>query len=194
MFATLSVFLDFNLPNATTWFYFAFLLAVALFFKFGRLLSIRNADVVMVFLLVPGLLVIQGARPGAVPSAEHPAVQAAALIGQSYGPNYPLAAATRVGVFGQHATPTFADGRWLWFGYLWLICGSAYFFGRCIFDLTLVQRPALSPNLSFGGMAWLAGALLICLVAVAFRQNEHAEEGTVQNGGVGLGEPRREFW
>ena len=43
----LSVFLDFNLPNATTWFYFSFLLALALFFKFGRLLSIRNGDVVV---------------------------------------------------------------------------------------------------------------------------------------------------
>src|SRR5271167_4340829 len=54
-----SVFLDFTLPNATTWFYFSFLLAVALFFKFSRLLSIRNWDVIFMFLLSPGLLLIQ---------------------------------------------------------------------------------------------------------------------------------------
>lgn len=66
-----SIFLEFNLPNATTWFYFSFLLAVALFFKFSRLLSIRNWDVVTLFLLVPGLLLLLEARDAAAP--EHPA-------------------------------------------------------------------------------------------------------------------------
>jgi hypothetical protein len=50
--------------------------------------------------------------------------------------------------------------------------GSIYFFCRCLLDLTLVQRPALSPNLQIGGLAWLGGALMICLVAVAYRQVE----------------------
>src|SRR5215475_4145373 len=58
MFASGSIFLDFNLPNATTWFYFSLLLAVALFFKFSRLLSVRNLDVVSLFLPVPGLLLL----------------------------------------------------------------------------------------------------------------------------------------
>src|ERR1700680_3142548 len=56
------VFFDFNLPNATTWFYFSFLLAVALFFKFSRFFSVRNWDVVTLFLLVPGLLLLQETR------------------------------------------------------------------------------------------------------------------------------------
>src|SRR5437870_2995623 len=156
---SLSIFLDFNLPNATTWFYFSFLLAIALFFRFSRLLSIRNGDVVAMFLLVPGLLVMQGARPGASPAVEHPAMQAAALIGQSAVPATALTVPARVGVFLQHQQPAFDTGRWLGFGYLWLMCGSLYFFCRCLFDLALVQRPALSPNLTFGGLAWLACAL-----------------------------------
>lgn len=172
MLATVSVFLDFNLPNATTWFYFSFLLAVALFFKFARVLSIRNWDVVTLFLLVPGLLFLQASRPTPGPPARHPAVQIAGLVGQSYVPGTPLPAAGRVGAFARQPNPTLEASRWRWVGYLWLLCGSAYFFGRCLFDLALVQRPALAPNLSFGGLAWLAGALLICLVAVAFRQPE----------------------
>lgn len=56
-----SVFLDFRLPNAATWFYFSLFLTVALFFQFTRLLSIRNLDLVMLFLLVPGFLLIQEA-------------------------------------------------------------------------------------------------------------------------------------
>ena len=167
--APLSVFLEFNLPNATTWFYFSFLLAVALFFKFGRLLSVRNWDVVTLFLLVPGLLLIHGARPAAVVGPQHPAVQVAGLLGQM-APGGNLAGSA--GAFAQRFGPTLEAGRWLWVGYLWLLVGSAYLFCRCLADLALVQRPALSPNLSFGGLAWFAGALLVCLAAVAFRQAE----------------------
>lgn len=126
MSAADSVFFDFNLPNATTWFYFSGLLAVALFFKFSRLLSVRNWDVVSLFLLVPGMLLLLESRM------------------RADEPN--------------------------WFGYLWLLCGSGYFLVRCLWDLALVRRPALAPNLNLAGLAWLAGALFISMVAVAFRQ------------------------
>jgi hypothetical protein len=116
-----SIFFNFVLPNDTTWFYFSLLLAVALFFKFGRLLSIRNLDVLTLFLLVPGLLLLR-------------------------------------------------ENRSNWIGYLWLLCGSGYFLVRCFLDLSLVRRPALNPNLNLSGLAWLAGALFVCLVTVAFRQ------------------------
>src|SRR3954454_18621251 len=137
-------FLDCKLPNAATWFCFAALLAVALFFKFSRLLSVRNWDVVTLFLLFPGLL----------------------LLGEA----------------GYESV-----------GYVWLFAGSAYFLARCLLDLTLVQRPALAPNLTFGGLAWLAGALLICVVAVAFRQGDAAGAGPAEAGPLlvvrHLGEP-----
>jgi hypothetical protein len=53
-----SVFTEINLPNPATWFYFSWLLAVALFFKFGRVFSLRNLDVLTLFLFAPGLLLI----------------------------------------------------------------------------------------------------------------------------------------
>src|SRR5439155_17321516 len=56
---------------------------------------------------------------------------------------------------------------WETLGYVWLFAGSAYFLARCLLDLTLVQRPALAPNLNLGGLAWMAGTLFICLTAVA---------------------------
>src|SRR5258708_21250252 len=55
------VFLDFNLPNATTWFYLSVMLAVGLFFKFNRFFSLRNWDILSLFLLVPGFLFLQQA-------------------------------------------------------------------------------------------------------------------------------------
>src|SRR4051794_3523274 len=99
MLVLASIFLEFNLPTAPTWFYLALLLAIALFFKFSRFLSVRNWDVLTLFLLVPGLLLRLEA----------------------------------------HAT---GQAGLLWFAYLWLLCGSAYFLVRCLLDLTLVRRPA----------------------------------------------------
>jgi hypothetical protein len=180
-----SIFLDFNLPNATTWLYFSFLLAIALFFKFSRLLSVRNLDVVMMFLLAPGLLVVQSARPQPMPLEQQPAVQLAALVGQQAMPTGPVALTSDVARFAQQCGPTLERGSWLWFGYLWILLGSVYFFCRCLLDLTLVQRPALAPSLQTGGLAWLAGALLICLLAVAYRQVERQFHPLPVNGGSG---------
>jgi hypothetical protein len=170
MWANVSIFLDFNLPNATTWFYFSFLLSVALFFKFARVLSMRNWDVVTLFLLVPGLMLVQGPRLQPQPLPHHPAVRLAALIGQGSAGMLP-AGPTTVGDVGFFTTTAPISPSWVWIGYLWLMVGSAYVFCRCLFDLALVQRPALAPNLTFGGLAWLAMALVACLTAVAFRPN-----------------------
>lgn len=178
MLATASTFLDFNLPNATTWFYFSFLLAVALFFKFGRFFSIRNWDVVTLFLLVPGLLLVQSAHPEPAPAAHNPAVHVAAAVGQAALPAPPVVIATDMTLLTRRQAPVVQDRLWLWFGYVWLLSGSGYFFLRCLFDLALVRRPALSANLTIGGLAWLAGALLVCLSAVAFRQTERVAPGT----------------
>jgi hypothetical protein len=129
MDATASIFFDISLPNAASWFYFSGLLAVALFFKFSRLLSMRNLDVLTLFLLVPGLLLL-------------------------------------------------LEGDKDYWGYLWLLGASGYYLVRCLVDLALVRRPALSPNLNLSGLAWLAGALFVSLIAVAVRQpNEPSQNG-----------------
>lgn len=57
-----SIFFDFELPNFTTWFYLSSLLAIALFFKFNRWLSLRNWDLLTLFMMVPGLLLLQEAH------------------------------------------------------------------------------------------------------------------------------------
>ena len=143
-----SIFFDFQLPTAATWFYFSLLLAVALFFKFSRLLSMRNWDVLTIFLLVPGLLLLQESRSElATQVAGHLAWTAQASAAPGLGSN-------GIGSLALAADPSLLQpARIAWFGYLWLLCGSAYFLIRCLIDLALVRRPALSPNLSSGGMA-----------------------------------------
>src|SRR5437016_10974957 len=104
MLAAGSIFFEFHLPNATTWFYLSLLLAVALFFKFSRFLSVRNWDVLTLFLLVPGLLLRQEAAstPADPNDSERGGMQAPAPEGGA----------------------TSASGqRLLWLSYLWLLCG-----------------------------------------------------------------------
>lgn len=130
------VFLDFNLPNATTWFYLSLMLAIGFFFKFNRFFSLRNWDLVTLYLLVPGFLFLQRAY----------AIQP------------------------EPATMTNPEAaRLARFGFAWLMAGSVCFFIRCLFDMALVSRPNLVPNLNLSGLAWLAGAMFVCMVPIAFR-------------------------
>ena len=80
MLVGVSIFEEFNLPNSTTWFYFSLLLAMALFFRFTRLLSVRNLDVVGLFLLTPGLLILLQAQTQARHTQEEMPTKVAALV------------------------------------------------------------------------------------------------------------------
>ena len=56
--------------NPTTWFYLSSILAIALFFKFGRLWSVRNLDLAGLVLLAPGLLAVEYGGFKASPAAQ----------------------------------------------------------------------------------------------------------------------------
>ena len=50
--------------NAPTWFYLSLLLILAVFFKFGRMWSVRNLDLALLLSLAPGLLLIKSTQTG----------------------------------------------------------------------------------------------------------------------------------
>lgn len=145
-----SIFLDFHLPNAATWFYFSLILTVALFFQFTRLLSVRNLDLLMLFLLVPGILLLQEAHSLQGTAATLPEGERAQLMDRG--------------------------NRELIVAYAWLIAGTAYWFGRAIVDLALVRRPPMTANLNPSGLGWLGLAMFLCLTAVAVRRNPDVTE------------------
>ncbi|HEY2760329.1 MAG TPA: hypothetical protein VGI75_06290 [Pirellulales bacterium] len=66
--------------NPTTWVYLSSLLIIALFFKFNRLWSVRNLDLVGLILLAPGLLLLLSAGLPAVRPEQVPALQQAGYI------------------------------------------------------------------------------------------------------------------
>ena len=45
--------------NLATWFYLSLLLIVAVFFRFGRVWSLRNLDLVLLLSLSPGLVLVE---------------------------------------------------------------------------------------------------------------------------------------
>src|SRR5271165_5735361 len=113
-----NIFFDFNLPNSTTWFYFSWLLAMALFFKFSRLLSVRNWDVVTLFLLVPGLLFLQEARPNFASAEKNPALAVAALVADNGcgALAAPVLGVDAVKNLARTGDPTLAATPWLGLG------------------------------------------------------------------------------
>src|SRR5437763_15562563 len=127
MIALASIFTEFNLPNATTWFYFSLLLAVALFYKFNRLLSLRNWDVLTLFLLVPGLLLVLEGH-GLQRDAQALGPPAAALAGLPAAGG-PPAGGLLAGLARQHAA---AARRLIGWGYPWLLAGSPHFLVPCL--------------------------------------------------------------
>ena len=50
--------------NAPTWFYLSLLLIIAVFFKFSRIWSIRNLDLILLLSLAPGLLFVKSTYSG----------------------------------------------------------------------------------------------------------------------------------
>jgi len=58
MYNMRSVFFDFHLPNATTWFYVSAIVTVSLFFRFNRPFSLRNLDLFLLFMPMPGFLLL----------------------------------------------------------------------------------------------------------------------------------------
>ncbi|HVC97621.1 MAG TPA: hypothetical protein VND64_28375 [Pirellulales bacterium] len=102
--------------NATTWVYLSSLLTIAIYFKFSRLWSIRNFDLLVLIAQAPGLLMV---------------VQ---------------------------------EGDVAYWGYVWLFASGGVLLLRMLFDARMVRRPLLEPNLSAGGMTFIAASLAVFMM------------------------------
>ena len=170
------MFIQFELPSAPTWFFLSLVLAIGLFFRFNRLLSIRNWDLCLLFLLAPGLLFLrhaQGTRTSvttALPRRTGEEVcatlaAASAVIGTPAAT--PANGALVLGeaswaVHRPAAAVSEAEFR-VWLGYLVLLIGSGYFLLRCLLDVAIVRRPLYVPNVNRSALVWFGVVLLIVL-------------------------------
>ncbi len=137
--------------NPTTWVYFSSLLTLAIFFKFNRLWSIRNLDLLGLIALSPGLLLVSlgqsaaqnGSIQGSVTASSTPAVAEIAT-----------STAVSDGVSALESM-----------GYFWLFLVGLFFLIRLLADPLMARRPLLEPNLSAGGLAFLGLCLFVFLMA-----------------------------
>src|SRR6476620_4614472 len=56
--------------HPTTWAYLSSLLTIALYFKFNRVFSVRNLDLMLLIALAPALLMVQYGRQNAIKNIE----------------------------------------------------------------------------------------------------------------------------
>jgi hypothetical protein len=163
----------------TTWAYLSALLMLGLFFKFSRFWSVRNLDLVFLILLSPGLILVtqssarldQLQRSAGIAAATRAgAVEPAGEVVRrdpnqsAAAPGDPLASET------EHAEPVRSPDEMTWirlqrWGFIWLFGVGALYLLRLLFDPRLVRKPLLEPNLSPGGLTFLACCLFVFLFA-----------------------------
>jgi hypothetical protein len=102
--------------NRTTWVYLSSLLAIAIYFKFSRLWSVRNFDLLLLIAQAPGLLMV------------------------------------------------LLEGDIAYWGYVWLFASGGVLLCRMLFDARMVRRPLLEPNLSPGGLSFIACSLAVFMI------------------------------
>ncbi len=162
--------------NPTTWVYFSSLLTLAIFFKFSRLWSIRNVDLLGLIALAPGLLLIslgqqsmqrqeQAAIDDDKPLADAAQAEQVAAADQpaETGPAEPSSDDEPLDETPAEATP--AISRLESLGYMWLFVVGVFFLIRLLADPLLARRPLLEPNLTAGGLTFLALCLFVFLMA-----------------------------
>jgi hypothetical protein len=186
---------DYRPVAPTTWVYLSSFLAVGLFFKFSRVWSVRNLDLLMLLLLAPGLLLLHfgyesqrrasaeisdssDVPPEQRESADEQTIDTTSGISPDpAGTSTSLEAATEDPQFVAPATPPDKPTRLKQWGYYWLLGVESLWLIRLLIDPALTRRPLLAPNLTIGGMAFMGIALFVFLMANVvsggLKMNEH---------------------
>jgi hypothetical protein len=152
--------------NPTTWAYLSSLITIAVYFKFRRVWSVRNVDLVALLLFAPGLLVISH---GVAMRAEGPelAAEGAKPVAQDEEmlnrrpPPQPQEMIQQSQKMEDHQQ----RGLLLEYGgYFWIYLVGLFFLIRLLVDPLMVRRPLLEPNLSASGLAFAGVAMLVFLI------------------------------
>ena len=156
---------SFEQIQVTNWAYLSSLLMLALFFKFNRFWSVRNFDLILIVLLAPGvLLVLHGTEKDRASRQESPPiVEPQADVSSAYlsadGLDSNVMPAPDPGQASLNGSLS-GGQRMVLFGYIWLFVVCGIFLLRLLLDPLLVRKPLLDPNLSVGGLVFLACSLL----------------------------------
>ncbi len=148
--------------NPTTWVYLSSLLMIGIYFKFSRLWSVRNLDLLCLIMLSPGLLLVLNG-------------QAAKESWQANSQTIEVSENSDSGTDAEasEATPKtpvstpfeLSPTRIQHMGFVCLFFAGGILLVRLLIDPAMVRRPLLEPNLSIGGMTFLGVSLFVFLMA-----------------------------
>jgi hypothetical protein len=158
-----------------SWAYLSGILALTLFFKFNRFLSLRNLDLLLLLLLSPGLVLVIVNEA----AWREYRVQAAEVAATTAGTDSPsFAAAEPREALPDDAMPLAEKKlmRRARAGYIWLFSVGSLLLARMLLDPVLIRRPLLEPNLSVGGLTFLVCCQLVFLVAQILQRDPEPEE------------------
>ncbi len=174
--------LHYQRVEPTTWAYLSSLLMIALFFKFNRVWSVRNIDLLLLILLAPGLLLVDNAQRKQV-ALRREATGLAQRVQRLDGSNSTVSDRRGDATFGDSDVADSEGNRTVeadlaalteqhdeWRGnerrgYLWLLTVEVILLVRLLFDPTMVRRPMLDPNLSTGGLIFICCSLFVFVMA-----------------------------
>lgn len=147
--------------DITSWAYLSSLLTLAMYFKFNRLLSVRNLDLCGLILLAPGLLLVQHGIDRRAKS------ESGAVVSHDVGnADQTGSTADEEGDRGTGEADPASEAAFIeHMGYVWLILTQLALLGRLLLDNSMVRRPLLEPNMSVGGITFLAISLFLFLMA-----------------------------
>ena len=162
--------LHYDPVNTNSWVYLSSLLMIGLFFKFSRLWSVRNLDLVLLILLAPGLLLVHHGdrkiREEAAALEKQSQADSDTPANKSDNGNNQLPKNNGGESDQAPFRPVETDGRKLSRGgYLWVLVISGFFLARLLADSTMVRRPFLEPNLTTGGIIFIGVSLFLFLMA-----------------------------
>ena len=153
---------QYHAVSPTTWAYLSSLLMIGLFFKFNRVFSFRNLDLILLIGLAPGLLFIHSGNSMQLHLADADAAPSEDITKRA------LDTDNMAGDSGETNSTTEAiiRGRSLerW-GYFWLLSVGGIWLVRLLADTAMVRRPLLAPNLTVGGLTFIGFFLFLFLMA-----------------------------
>ncbi len=148
--------------QATNWAYLSSLLLLVVFFKFNRFWSVRNFDLLLIILIAPGVLLIaHGSEISQMKDRDSSLTAPNDVVDgmpdllsvQSEVPKPEMGVDT--------TTDRLTTGQAMVLGgYIWLFSISLVFLIRMLLDPIFKRKPLLNPNLTVGGLVFLACSLL----------------------------------
>ena len=163
--------------DPTTWAAAASVLMLSIFFKFNRIWSVRNFDLLLIISMAPFLLMVNHGMNLANQHQLDTAIPTVAGTSDTIRVSPFVQSTSVTNASEEISADTESPGRAMQrTGFIGLFVVGALYLIRMLIDPVLVRRPLLNPNLSLGGLIFLGVCLIMLLLANIFSAKPTTDE------------------